>query len=212
MGISPRVPRCARARARTQHRQAWSAKRSRTPPGRPLRTRGGAISAAHWPRARPAPVSRPSQHPGLPTASGEVPSRREPGAGSAWAGRRAEVSAAAAGPAVVGCARAGRALVGCGPRGWAAGSGLGSGLGRRPGLRCARLRAAAGRRLAAKAGRARPRAGLKGARRAAERGEARAGRAGRGGRRRRGEETGPWTRGARRPRRCAAGTEPKMSA
>lgn len=110
----------------------------RTPPGRPLRTRGRAISAAHWPRARPAPSSRPSQHPGLPTASGEVPSLREPGAGSAGAGRRAEVSAAAAGPAVVGCARAGRALVGCGPRGWAAGSGLGSGLGRRPGFRCAR--------------------------------------------------------------------------
>lgn len=95
-------------------------------------------------RSPPPRQPRPSQHPGPATASGEARSRREPGAGSAGAGRRAEVSAAAAGRAVVGWARAGRALVGCGPRGWAAGSGLGSGLGRRPGLRSARLRAAPG--------------------------------------------------------------------
>lgn len=156
------------------------------------RTRAGAERPCDPPRHLCARASLQSQQrtpcsaPGqAPTASREV--RSASGRGPR-AGRRAEVSAAAASPPVVGCA----ALAAP----WLA---AGRGLGGRPdwgrssgaGRACAALGSAALR----VGGRARPRG------------------AGRGGRRRRrGEDSGPWTRGARRPRLRAAGTEPKMSA
>lgn len=155
---TPQVGEDAPGPRRASHPRSRPGTRARARrPGALCARAGAATSAAPWPpgpRPRPAALRRAAR----PDPAGS----REPGAG-AGAGRRAEVSAAAAGPAVVGCARVGRALVGCGPRGWAAGSGLG----RRPGLR-----SAPGRRAA---GRARPRAGPRAARRGrgAERGAGR---------------------------------------
>ncbi|CAO2587460.1 hypothetical protein LEMLEM_LOCUS4494 [Lemmus lemmus] len=111
------------------------------------------------------------------------------------AGRRAEVSAAAVGPAVVGCAAVAAPWLACRSRAGRP-AGLRSGLGHRPGFCCVRLRRGPGRR-----------------RRARGRGQATEGGDGvRACGRRLGEEIGPWTRGARCPRLGAAGTEPKMSA
>lgn len=140
-----------------RHCPGLHAEGRQTPPGCLLRTRRRAISAAHWllagPQQAPPPPGAapppPRQLPAFPAVRRPNGKRRgpiPPGAGSAGAGRGAEVGAAAAGPAVVGCARSGRALVGCGPRGWTAGSGLGSELGRRPGLRSAGLRVSPARR------------------------------------------------------------------
>jgi hypothetical protein len=117
-----------------------------------------ALRRAHAQRG-PAPRPGPSAHARAaisathssprpaPTASREARSignRR-----GARAGRRAEVSAAVAGPAVVGCAALAAPWLAVGRRlggrpGW-----LGSGLGRRPGLRSALLRGAPGQRLPA---------------------------------------------------------------
>lgn len=149
---TPRGPGPSAGTARELHAEG-----RQTPSGCLLRTRRRAISAAHWllagpPQAPPPPGAAPPpprQLPAFPAARPPYGKRRgpiPPGAGSAGAGRGAEVGATAAGPAVVGCVRSGRALVGCGPRGWAAGSGLGSELGRRPGLRGAGLRVSPGRR------------------------------------------------------------------
>lgn len=70
------------------------------------------------------------------------------------AGRRAEVSAAAVGPAVVGCALLAAPWLACRSRAGRP-AGLRSGLGRRPGLCCARLRRGPGRRRGAREGAAR---------------------------------------------------------
>ncbi|XDC84750.1 hypothetical protein R6Z07F_015923 [Ovis aries] len=185
---------------------SWSrvarARRERGPrtqaPGRapraPARNLGGALAARS---ARPGRAVLPSDpaRPAFPASRPRYGKRRgpaAPGVGSRerGAGRRAEVSAAAAaGPAVVGCARAGRALVGCGPRGWAARSGPGVGA-RAPAGLCAAVLASAllqadGELRRRAAGRARPRVGPRGARR------------GRAQRRRAGRAAAP--RGGERP-------------
>lgn len=157
----------------------------------------GTHGAARRPARAPLRVRHPqsrfrTRHPAPHRSYGEPqgPKSRGP-----RAGRRAEVSAAAVGPAVVGCAALAAPWLACGSRAGRP-AGLRSGLGRRPGFCCARLRRGPGRR-----------------RRARGRGQAAEGGDGvRACGRRLGEETGPWTRGARCPRLGAAGTEPKMSA
>lgn len=206
-----RAPRCPVREALAHAARAPSAHAR-------ARNLGGALAprSPHPSRPRPRRASLPSDpaRPGLPSipvslrqaARSDPAGSLEPGArgrgGALRSARRRPAPRWLVAPALAApWLAAGR---GAGPpgRGWGRGSGAGRAC---AALDSAPLQVGGGRWTA---GRARPRAGLRGARR----GRARAGRARRGGRRRRGEETGPWTRGARRPRRCAAGTEPKMSA
>lgn len=143
---------------------------------------------------------RPPDLPSIPTpplrqaARSDPAGSREPGAqgrgGALRSARRRPATPWLAAPALAApWLAAGRGAVPPG-RGWGRGSGAGRAC---AALGSAPLQVDGGRRGGCGRGRGR------GAR-------------GGGGRRRRGEETSPWTRGARRPRRCAAGTEPKMSA
>ena len=218
--LEPRRARARRERGpRTQAPDPAPRARARRPAA-PCARAGPAISAARWPLARPAPTRRccpptppvrPSQHPGPATASGEVRPRREPGAGRAGRGgalrsarRRRPAPPWLAAPELA------APWLAAGRGAGSPGRGLGSRLGRRPGFaqqcwppRCSRPTASCGGGRRGGRGRGWGRGA---------RGGGEASGAGRGGRRRRGEGSGPWTRGARRPRRCAAGPEPRRSA
>lgn len=107
--------------------------------------------AARRPARAPLRVRHPqsrffTRHPAPHRSYGEP---RGPKSRGLRAGRRAEVSAAAVGPAVVGCAALAAPWLACRSRAGRP-AGLRSGLGRRPGFCCVRLRRGPGRRRRAR--------------------------------------------------------------